>query len=129
MTWLRIAPLIALATLAACASSQQRCVNAATRDLRTIDTLITEINTNLQRGYALERETEVRSTLTFCTGRSAFYGYGYGGMSFCTAPDVVQRTRPVAIDPAEERRKLANLRERRAAVEVTSRQAIAACGI
>ena len=129
----RLASLLVLAalTLTACASPEQRCVNAATRDLNTVDRLIAETRANLDRGYALETDIQVRNRLTFCAGRYGHRGrgYSYGGFSFCTSPDLVERNRPVAIDPQAERRKLANLERRRQGLEVAARQAIAACGV
>ena len=47
--------LATLALLAGCASSQDRCVRSATRDLRTIDALIQETEGNIARAVAGER--------------------------------------------------------------------------
>ena len=126
-------PIMALALcalVAACTTPQQRCVDTATRDLRNIDALIAETQANLQRGYAIERDTEVRPRLTFCTGYGGFGGYGryYGtGVNFCTTQDVVTRTRNVAIDPAAEKRKLASLQQRRASIEPATQRALVSC--
>ena len=95
----------------------------ATKDLRTVNALIAETEANLARGYAIDREVETRPRLTFCTG----HYHRHVGMSFCTDDYTVYRDRPVAIDPAAERRKLATLREQKARLEAAARPEIAAC--
>lgn len=108
--------------LAGCATTEQRCVAQATRDLRTIDALINETQANLARGYAIETETTVSPRLTFCTGYRDRVG-----VNFCTGDRLVQRERAVAIDPLAEKRKLEDLRARRAVLARTTAQAVAGC--
>jgi len=123
----RIFALLAVPLLlVACASPQQRCLMDATRELRTVDNLIAETEANLARGYAIDRELDQRSRLTFCTGSYGHWGYG-AGMSFCTTDDIVYRDRPVAIDPAAEQRKLSLLRDRRARLAPVAQRAVTAC--
>ncbi len=98
-------------------------MNSATRDLRTVNDLIVETETNLARGYAIVTETDVSPRLTFCTGYRDNVG-----VSFCSGNRLIERERAVAIDRAAEQRKLADLRERQAALEVAARRAVAACG-
>ena len=108
--------------LAGCATPEQRCINEATRDLRTVNELIAETEANLSRGYAIVTETDISPRLTFCTGYRDNVG-----ISFCSGNQLIQRDRPVAIDREAEERKLVDLRGRRAALEVTARRAVAAC--
>ncbi|MEM1066425.1 MAG: hypothetical protein AAF771_00020 [Pseudomonadota bacterium] len=117
---IRSLPLVAVATLVACASPQERCVMNATEDLRVVNALIDETEANIDRGYAIEEELEPRVGLNVCTGRR-------GSFAFCTGTDFDTRERPVALDLAEEERKLASLIEKRQELEVRARRDIAAC--
>jgi hypothetical protein len=58
----RLFPILGLALLTACGTPQEQCVARNTRDLRTVDKLIAEVQGNLARGYAL-RETRARRWL------------------------------------------------------------------
>lgn len=119
---LRTALIAAMALgLAACASPRERCVNEATAELRTIDRLIAETEANIARGYALVREPGTRTTLEFC------YNPPGEPFVFCPRTEATVRERPVAIDRAAERRKLASLRERRAELVIETRARLAAC--
>ncbi|MDU8944394.1 hypothetical protein [Ovoidimarina sediminis] len=108
--------------LAGCATTEQRCVAQATRDLRVIDVLILETEANLARGYAIETETTVSPRLSFCTGYRDRVG-----VSFCTGDRLVERERAVAIDPVAERRKLDDLRARRVVLARQAEQVVAGC--
>ena len=108
--------------LAACATTEERCVAQATKDLRTIDALIAETEANLARGFAIETETTVSPRLTFCTGYRDRVG-----VNFCTGNRLVERERAVAIDPVAEKRKLQDLRARKAVLQQTTAQVVAAC--
>ena len=119
----RIIVSVALcAALVACASPQQRCLNDATRELRTIDQLIRETEGNLERGFAIETEIRSSPSVSFCGG-----WYNTVGVSFCTNDRIVERERAVAIDPAAEQRKLDDLRARRGAIEEETGARAAAC--
>ena len=121
--------LIAVLFLGACASFEERCVSRVTEDLTTVNRLIVETQQNLARGYRIETEVEYRPRATFCSGFGYGYGYrhGYGGARVCTTTSRIERERQVAIDPVVERRKLANLRERQAALQGPTQRGIAAC--
>lgn len=101
-----IAIVAGLALLAGCASPRERCVAAATSELRTIDALIAETEGNIARGYALVREPRVRPGLRPCPPDDTWL--------FCPVDEVTVVERPVAIDRDAERRKLATLQARRA---------------
>lgn len=115
--------LVALAAclaLAACASPRDRCISTAQAELRTVEALIAETEANIARGYALVMEPGVRSTLEFCYSPD-------NPFVFCTHDIPTVTERPVAIDRAEERRKLASLRERRMELIPATTAAIAQC--
>lgn len=114
-----LGPLALCAALAGCADPRARCDADATRDLRTIEALIVETEANIARGYAIGRETDVRPGLEVCLAGDL--------VQFCTVNEPFVRERPIAIDRAEERRKLATLRERRAELQAPARTALARC--
>jgi hypothetical protein len=118
--WILTVPLV---VLTACATPQERCKIDVTREINTIDVLIAETEANLARGFAFDRTLERRPRLTFCAGslRSNV------GISFCRDTDLVERERPIAIDPQSERRKLATLRERRQTLSAGIEARLAAC--
>ena len=91
-----------LVFLAACATPQQRCVAGASKDLRVVRALIVETQGNLDRGYAIGQEIRPKFTMGFC-GRN-------GPLTTCLTQDASVIDKPVAIDLAAEREKLASLR-------------------
>ena len=128
MNWLNPS-LLALVVVAACATPEQRCISKVSRELNTVNALIAETQENLARGYRIEIEVDYVPRLTFCTGYGSWRGYGrtYGGVNFCEGVRRVERERQVAIDPVVERRKLANLQERQAALQGPTQRGLAAC--
>ncbi len=113
------AALIALFALVACADPRAVCLSAATEEIRTVDSLIAETEGNLRRGYALQRQPSLSTNLRLCTRT--------GPTTLCAERDAAAEERPVAIDTAAERAKLASLRERRRLLAVETDAAIAAC--
>ncbi len=104
--------MLPLALLAACGTPLQQCVSAAAQELRTIDGLIRTAQGNIDRGYAIAEVEETRTVRSRCTGRNA------DGSTFrfpCEETQTVESEVPVAIDVAQERIKLRQLQERRAA--------------
>lgn len=100
--------------LAACGTPQDRCARGLERDLRTVNLLIDETEANLARGYRYE--TEIRNSnvgVSFCN-RSRNVGFCWDNYG----PRTVQR--PVAIDPAQEQRKLKGLKARQAEIAALS---------
>ena len=120
--------ILLLLPLAACATPEQQCRNDATRDLRVLDDLIVETRTNVTRGYAIEEEVVPRATFNACFG-NGFYGYGYGGVSFCSGTSTSIRRTPVAIDIEAERRKLAGLEQSRTQAASRAQSALASCQV
>jgi hypothetical protein len=119
--------LLALCTLAACATPREACLRDAAGDLRTLDRLIAETEANLARGFAYASEPYTTTGLEFCLGRGAWRDGVNVGFTYCPVAETRYRDRPVAIDPAAERRKLAELRARRAAEARAAAARVAAC--
>ncbi|WP_416925318.1 hypothetical protein [Tropicimonas sp.] len=98
----------------------------AVRDVAIIDNLIAEVKGNLARGYAIDREAYADVDLDFCFG-----GYGYRspgiGWRFCPTPSTSYVTRPVAIDPVVEQRKLRELQQARTKALPQAKQQLAQC--
>ena len=114
-----ILPLALCGALAACGDPRSRCEAEATRDLRVIEALIVETESNIARGFAMTRETDVRPRMEVCVAGDV--------VQFCSVNEPVVRERPVAIDRAAEQRKLASLQERRAELQAPTRAALARC--
>ncbi len=114
-------PILALT---ACATPREQCISEATRDARILASLITEVEGNIARGYALREEQEIRTRPRFCRDeRSDGSRYSY----FCNEVDTVTVTRPEAIDLNAEQAKLDSLRERLATAQPAADQAVAQC--
>ena len=119
---------LACLTLAACGTPQQQCVAQNTREYRAVSRLLSEVEANLARGYAWEERTVTRAEWDDCPYRVRDRdGNRRIGYRPCLR-DVSDTERyRVAIDPAAEQRKAANLRERGAALSVRAEAALRAC--
>jgi len=114
-----------LALLGACASPQQRCINTATKDLRTVEKLIEVTQGNIDRGYAYA--TSVRSVPQYvdCTPEPTKANPD-PATQMCLVHVAQTFKVPVAIDLKEEERKLAQLIAKQ---KVLARQASAGVAI
>ncbi len=123
----RNALLTAAMLLAACGTPQEQCIRKATGDIHRLDRLIATTEDNLARGYAIEEDHVTVPDWEIC----AIPGTGKNGTalqtSMCFEPQDQIVKREVAIDPAVEKRKLLNLRAKRAALIKASAPEIAAC--
>lgn len=108
--------------LAACASPQEQCIQTATKDLNVLRTLIAESEATIERGYALQTEQRLIAYTNFCVGH-----YGDVGVTFCREVQPVTRTKPVAVDLDEERRKLKSLKRKERELVQKSDTMIAQC--
>jgi hypothetical protein len=102
--------LLAALGLAACQTPREACISEATRELRTIESLIRETEGNLQRGYAIETEQEVDVVRDFC---NVELEDGADRLIPCDRTVVDEVERPVAIDLRDEQGQLDSLLERR----------------
>lgn len=129
---LRHLPLAFLFLLMACGTPQERCINGATRDLRIVNRLIDETETNLARGYAMEDVVVYRTIWVYCDD-AVIVVQPDGSRAVERSPrmclddreETIQR--PRAIDPASEKSKLRGLKERKAALTKQATPAIAQC--
>lgn len=121
--------LILLVALAACGTPQEQCINRETREIRTLQGLLAEVEGNLARGYAYE-SYEVPMTRWEVCGVDTITrpdGTKIEKQRMCLEDYTVTRQRQVAIDPAEERRKAEGLRAKIKSLTPAANAAIAAC--
>lgn len=124
-------PMILCLLLAGCGTPQQNCIAGATRDLGVVDRLILETETALQRGYALQEVTVFRLIWVDCTPRPPLPVAGQPAaipqrqMCWEQRPQTV--TKPKAIDPEAETRKLTALKAKRQALARQAEAAIVDC--
>jgi hypothetical protein len=124
----RLFPILGLALLTACGTPQEQCVARNTRDLRTVDKLIAEVQGNLARGYALRETTVTRPSWESCLRKTVNKkGKAVVVESLCLEDESVTVEKPEAIDPAAERRKLAGLQEQRRGLAKQAEAVVAAC--
>jgi len=120
--------ILALLVLTGCATPQERCINAATRDMRVVDQLIAESKATLARGYALESQIIYRTDFEDCTPRAtADYPNPPPRMCMVDVPQTV--TKPKAVDLGAEQAKLAALETKYAAQSAGSAQIIDQCRV
>ncbi|WP_428546711.1 hypothetical protein [Profundibacter sp.] len=112
--------LALLLPLAGCSTALEQCVNRSTKNLQAVDDLIATTQANIDRGYALDSRPQVSIGLQLCTSPSANF-------HFCTGTQTSPKQAPVAIDVAAERRKLAELKSRRAVLKRQSDLVVRAC--
>ncbi len=108
----------------ACATPREHCIRTATQEQRVIDNLIAETEASIARGYAIETRIGVRRTLDFCHVADSPYG---APARMCMRNEPVERAVPVAIDRAEQQRKLETLRTRQAELKDRTAQALQRC--
>ncbi len=112
--------LALLLPLAGCSTPLEQCVSRSTKNLQAVDNLIASTQANIDRGYALNNRPQVNVGLQLCTSPSANF-------HFCTGTQTGLKQTPVAIDVAAERRKLAELKARRAVLKRQSDLAVREC--
>ncbi|MBT2129876.1 hypothetical protein [Aliiroseovarius lamellibrachiae] len=109
-----------LLTLAACATPQKQCIAKASKALRQAQRDVTRIEGNLARGYAIHRQTILVPTVEICTKPD-------GSTYSCIDHDHRTVETPVAIDVAEEKRKLSALKTLIRKEQPSVQKAAAAC--
>lgn len=124
----RVLVLAGFVLLAGCGTPQERCINAATRDLRVVDRLIIETQGNLDRGYALVEVERIADRWVVCVpGRPATATEPARAPEMCLREYDYTVTEPRAVNLAEQRVILAELKKKRVALEKASRPAVASC--
>jgi hypothetical protein len=112
--------------LAACGTPQERCIARESRDLRVLDQLIAETEGTIARGFALEQESFVITQTVPCQVRGPNNTIV---TDLCETEQVVERTRPVAVNLDDERAKLRSMQARRAELAQTVGGRIEACRV
>ncbi|MDO5656934.1 MAG: hypothetical protein Q4G36_01215 [Paracoccus sp. (in: a-proteobacteria)] len=120
--------LCVLPFLAACGTPQENCIRQNTREYRAVSGLLAETEANLARGYAWQERQVTRTRFTDC---QRVLRSRDGARRVETYPcwrdyTDVERFR-VAIDPAVEERKRANLAERVATLGARNDQVLRQC--
>lgn len=112
--------IFALLAVAACSTPQERCINGATRDLRTLDGLIATTQRNINRGFAIETQEFLDTEEQLC-------GVVDGEEVFCDVAVSNSREIPRAIDLNVEQAKLNSLLQKRTELQSRSVAVIAEC--
>jgi hypothetical protein len=110
----------------ACGTPQEQCIARNTRDLRIVERLLAETETNLRRGYAIEEVTVYRPTLVDCTPRVP-EGELEPEPRQCLDEVADTISRPKAIDLQAEAAKRDGLIQKRRELTAAAEGAIAAC--
>jgi len=124
---MRILLLSVCLTLAACATPQERCISNATKDLRTVERLITATERDLRRGFAVDRVPYTRTTFDLCLQQRKTSGNVTLGATTCRTVETRYREVPRAIDRRAEQRKLADLKASRARLTRVTEAELRAC--
>jgi hypothetical protein len=120
--------IMLLGLLAACGTPQERCIATGTRDLRILDRLSAEVEANITRGYALEEVTLTRERWVWChPAIPATETEPAQPAEMCLRETDYTETRPKAINLADEREKLAEMRKKRVELDRQAAQAVALC--
>ncbi len=114
--------ILGLLGLSACGTPQERCIGSATREIRTVDRLMTEVQGNLDRGYGYEYITVYETDYIDC-------GTEADPDRVCVIRVPEQERRPVALDLAQEQVKLTQLRAKRAELVRAAAPVVAQCKI
>jgi hypothetical protein len=113
---------IALLGLAACGTPQEQCISGATRDIRTVDRLISEVQGNLDRGFGYEYITVFELDYVDC-------GTEADPDRVCAIRVPEQERRPISLDLDAEQIKLNQLRAKRAQQVKSVAPVVAQCKI
>jgi hypothetical protein len=124
--------LLLPALLIGCGTPQEQCIAAGTRDLRTVEALISQTEGNLQRGYALEDRVVEEEVFGFCQPPAAPPPEGElppppPPPEPCWKTEVTTETTAVAIDLDAEARKLKQLKQKRADLQRQADKLAADC--
>ncbi len=106
--------------LSACADKRGDCIDDALKDVRVLEKLIEETETNIRRGYATQAEPSVKTGVSFCLSPS-------NPLGICTTTETEINERPVAIDALAEQRKLRQLKQRETELRQKAQLEVMAC--
>lgn len=117
--------------LSACATPRERCISDATQNLRVVNGLISQLETDIARGYGTEERQTIVPSWRPCHHhrliRDEKGNLIYPGPDMCFGDTVQTETRPVAIDLAEARKTLAELKKKSSELSRQAGPAVAQC--
>lgn len=120
--------LLPVLVVAGCGTPQERCIGKATREYRTVQSLLAEVEGNLARGYAWEERSVTRTTFDTCSHVVRDREGNARVVHRSCMRDVTETERfRVPIDPAAEERKRDNLIARKQALLPGASAAVQAC--
>lgn len=129
--------LPALCLLGACATPQQQCVATATHDLVVVNHLVAQLQVDIDRGYGMKQSQIVTPMWRPCFGHGGWgddwddpHGHHHArftGPDLCLDDNVQTVSTPVAIDLAQARQTLAELKRKQAELNREAGPAIAQC--
>ncbi|TMV82997.1 hypothetical protein FGG78_23385 [Thioclava sp. BHET1] len=121
--------LIPLAlALGACASPRAQCVDQASHDLRVVDGLIAQLQTNIARGYGTKTYVTSSPDIRACGAVGFWRGPGYFAQpGFCYGDVPERHTVAVPIDIDQAKRQLAELKRKRVELEARTADALSQC--
>lgn len=109
-----------LLAVAACSSPQERCISAATKDLRVVTGFVAEAEANIARGYAIGTKLTTTTERVPCLD-------AYGAETTCEVTVPVEEKTRAAIDLDTEAAKLASLKRKQAELQTRAKGQIAQC--
>lgn len=115
--------------LIACGTPQERCISQSTRELRNVQSLLEEVEGNIQRGYAWTYRDVRVPRWQYCGYYPPVRRDARPQPRMCMGHDVITQRRRVAIDPAAEARKRDGLLARRDALTRSASAQIEQCRI
>jgi hypothetical protein len=116
--------LLPLLAIVGCATPQQSCISAATRELNVVNGLIQTTEGNIARGYAIFPQQQIRTVRDICTARNpdgTMFNYR------CDTTQTFTTNVPVAIDVRAEQEKLAQLQRQRDQLTRSANAAVQQC--
>lgn len=138
----RAALALPLLMLAACATPRERCIANATHDLTVVDHLIAQLQLDIARGYGTKQTQVIVPMWQPCFPPPVVYDHHgdhgdhghhdrghphFIGPDMCMQNTVQTTTTPVAIDLAQAKKTLAELKKKRVELNAQAGPAIAQC--
>lgn len=124
---LRLASFAMLTVLAGCSSQLEQCLQANAGELYEVQADIARTQGNIERGYAVHRQTVTTTQIGFCGGVGRYYDPVGIYWSGCNYPTSTRVETPVAIDVNAEQQKLVALQQHEQALRPQYEPVIAAC--
>jgi hypothetical protein len=123
-----------LLMLAACATPRERCIADASHDLTVVDHLIAQLERDIARGYGTRQTQVIVPMWRPCFPPRVVHGRHrgrdhphYAGPNMCWQDTVQTTTTPVAIDLAQAKKTLAELKKKQVELNRQAGPAIAQC--